>query len=154
MSTMFPALAETEGKLKHRQDELGKIFAEAGETIDLSRVKSVEGDSKAIAAHITTLNAEMTDLAEEIKGLREVQRAAEATRNAEPGTEQAAEKGVVEAELMIASPQAVNPLTRQFITTARFGLTPEQLAAVQSVIDGLNGLDVPAPMTARALSWR
>ena len=97
MSTTFPALAEAEGKLKHRQDELGKIFAEAGETIDLSKVKSVEGDSKAIAAHITALNAEMTDLAEEIKGLREVQRAAEATRNAEPGTEQAAEKGTEQA---------------------------------------------------------
>ena len=92
MSTTFPALAEAEGKLKHRQDELGKIFAEAGDTIDLSKVKSVEGDSKAIAAHITALNTEMSELAEEIKGLREVQRAAETSRNAEPGTEQAAEK--------------------------------------------------------------
>lgn len=92
MSTAFPALAEAEGKLKHRQDELGKIFAEAGDTIDLSKVKSVEGDSKAIAAHITALNTEMSELAEEIKGLREVQRAAETSRNAEPGTEQAAEK--------------------------------------------------------------
>lgn len=77
MSTTFPALTEVEGKLKAKQDELGKIFAEAGETIDLSKVKSVEGDSKAVADYIKALNDEMTDLGTERDSLMEVKRAAE-----------------------------------------------------------------------------
>jgi hypothetical protein len=40
------------------------------------------------------------------------------------------ENGVVEAELQIASAQAVNPLTRQFITTARFQLVGDRLIPI------------------------
>lgn len=89
MSTTFPALAEAEGKLKHRQDELGKIFAEAGDDIDLSKVKSIEGasDSKAVAEHITKLNEEMSDLGAEIKRLQDVARAAEDTKARQSGSE-------------------------------------------------------------------
>ncbi len=93
MSTTFPALAEAEGKLKHRQDELGRIFKEAGDDIDLTKVTGVEGaegdlKSRRVAEHITALNAEMADLGEEIKGLRGVQRAAESAKGTQSGVEQ------------------------------------------------------------------
>lgn len=93
MSTTFPALAEAEGKLKQRQDELGRIFKEAGDDIDLSKVTGVEGaegdlKSRRVAEHITALNEEMADLGEEIKGLRGVQRAAESAKGTQSGVEQ------------------------------------------------------------------
>lgn len=77
--TAFPALEEARGKLKAKQDELGKIFAEAGTDIDLSKVKSVSGanDSKAVAEHIRNLNDEITDLAKEFENLSAVKKAAE-----------------------------------------------------------------------------
>jgi HK97 family phage major capsid protein len=92
----FPALTEVEGKLKAKQDELGKIFAEAGETIDLSKVKSISGatDSKSVAEYIRNLNTECGDLAKEAEGLREVKKAAEAAaRAAERGEPGATEPG-------------------------------------------------------------
>jgi len=76
----FPALAAAEGKLKAKQDELGKIFAEAGPDIDFSKVKSVKGDSRDIVAHVRTLNDEMTDLSKEVGDLQSVQKAAERSR--------------------------------------------------------------------------
>lgn len=93
MSTTFPALAEAEGKLKHRQDELGRIFKEAGDDIDLTKVTGVEGaegdlKSKRVAEHITALNDEMAELGEEIKSLRAVQRAAESAKGNQAGVEQ------------------------------------------------------------------
>lgn len=77
--TDFPALTEVQGKLKAKQDELGKIFAEAGETVDLSKVKSVSGahDSKGVADYIRQLNEECGDLAKERESLVAVQKAAE-----------------------------------------------------------------------------
>lgn len=83
--TAFPALAEAEGKLKHRQDELGRIFKEAGETIDLTKVTGIEnvegeGKSKAVADHIKSLNDEMAELGAEIDALKAVARAADDTK--------------------------------------------------------------------------
>ena len=100
MSTTFPALAEAQGKLKHRQDELGRIFAEAGDTIDLTKVTGIEGagDSKAVAEHITNLNAEMSELGAEIKRLQDVARAAEGVKaRREAGDESGSETGADEA---------------------------------------------------------
>lgn len=76
----FPALTEAEGRLKAKQDELGSIFAEAGETVDLSKVKSISGDSAAKAAHIRALNTEIGDIAKEVEGLQEVAKAADAAK--------------------------------------------------------------------------
>lgn len=78
--TDFPALAEAEGKLKTKRDEMGAIFAEAGPEIDFAKVKSVTGDSRAVAAHVRALNDEMTELAKEVENLQSVKRAAEAIR--------------------------------------------------------------------------
>jgi HK97 family phage major capsid protein len=77
---VFPALAEAEKRLKAKQDELAKIFNEAGPEIDFSKVKSVKGDSREIAAHVRSLNDNMTDMGKEVTDLKAVEKAAEASR--------------------------------------------------------------------------
>jgi HK97 family phage major capsid protein len=87
----FPALKEAKGKLDAKRKELATIFDEAGPEVDLSKVKSVEGDTSAKAAHIRSLNDELTELGQKFDELREVAKAAgaarEADRNGAPGPE-------------------------------------------------------------------
>jgi HK97 family phage major capsid protein len=77
----FPALSELEGQIKQRQDVLGSIFAEAGEDIDLAKVKSVAGDTHAKAAEIRKLNDELSDLSKQADELRAVKAAADRARS-------------------------------------------------------------------------
>jgi HK97 family phage major capsid protein len=89
----MPALDELEGKIKQRNDELGLIFSEAGDDVDLRKVKVVAGDTSAKAAHIRKLNDELTDLGTQRNELKGVKQAAERIRVAglsdenKPGTE-------------------------------------------------------------------
>lgn len=82
MST-FPALKDAEGRLAAKQDELGKIFDEAGPDLDLNKVKSIDGDTKAKAEAIRALNEECADLAKQAEGLRDVLKARESQRGRE-----------------------------------------------------------------------
>lgn len=75
----FPALQEAQQKLAAKQDALGKIFAEAGETMDLTKVTSIEGDTKAKSEQIRALNDELTDLGADVDRLKAVANAAEAS---------------------------------------------------------------------------
>lgn len=79
----FPALADAKGKLKAKRDELAGIFAEAGPEIDLSKVKSIDGDTTVKAARIKNLNDEMSDLGAKVEELFEVAKAAAAARDGE-----------------------------------------------------------------------
>lgn len=79
----FPALVEVEGKLKERQDRLAAIFAEAGPELDMSKVKSIEGDAAAKVGVIRTLNEEMDALGVERDGLLQVHKAAERSKAAQ-----------------------------------------------------------------------
>lgn len=74
---MFPALKEAEDRLAAKQGELKSIFDEAGPDLDMSKVKSVSGDSAAIVEHIRALNAELDELGKKAGELREVQAAAD-----------------------------------------------------------------------------
>lgn len=98
MTTTFPALTEVEGKLKAKQDELGKIFAEASVDgqIDLTKVTSISGDTKAKSEHIRNLNDECTDLAKERESLLAVQKAADFSASADNGSVEsgAEQKGI------------------------------------------------------------
>lgn len=85
--TAFPALAEAQGKLKDRRKQLAAIFEEAGPEVDLSKVKSVSGDSREIAEHIKKLNDEMADLGKDVDRLKSVQSAADAVKAAEEAGE-------------------------------------------------------------------
>ena len=56
-----PELKELDGKLNERQAKLQAIFAEAGPTLDMAKVKSL-GDSVDVVAEINRLNNEMGEL--------------------------------------------------------------------------------------------
>lgn len=78
MTYSFPELDELEGKIKHKQNELGAIFTEGsdGSILDLSKVKSISGTNAEKAAHIRKLNDELTDLSKAADPLRDVKAAA------------------------------------------------------------------------------
>jgi HK97 family phage major capsid protein len=85
---VFPALVEAENRLKAKQDEMAKIFNEAGPDIDFNKVKSVTGDSRAIAAHVRGLNDDMTEISKEVQDLKSVEKAHEASRFAGSGMQE------------------------------------------------------------------
>ncbi|MDQ3484367.1 MAG: phage major capsid protein [Actinomycetota bacterium] len=86
MSTItFPELTETEGRLTERRKTLKGIFDEAGADLDMSKVKSIDGDSAAKVEAIRALNDEIDDLATKAEGLRAVHKAAERSHD-DPGS--------------------------------------------------------------------
>jgi HK97 family phage major capsid protein len=97
----FPALKEAEGKLEAKRSELAAIFAEAqdgGEgTIDLSKVKEFAGDTSAAAAKIKALNDELTELGKAAESLRDVQRAAKASKDDPEAVESGDDRPTVRA---------------------------------------------------------
>lgn len=99
MSTIveFPALKEIEGKIDQKNKDLAAVFDEAGEEMDLSRVKSIPGDTMAKAEWIRKANDELTDLGKQRDELRSVQKAAERVRIA-PGPGGGRESGESGAE--------------------------------------------------------
>lgn len=108
MSTItMPALDELEGKIKNCQDELAAIFAEAGDDLDLRKVKSVQGDTTAKAAHIRKLNDEMSDLGKQRDEAAAVKAVAERIRVAPgPGGEvDSGEKGTEPGAPPVGAPQ-------------------------------------------------
>lgn len=76
----FPALKEKEGALDAKRHELATIFNEAGQEMDLTKVKCVKGTTVDKAAHIRKLNDEQTALGKEVEDLRAVQKAADRAR--------------------------------------------------------------------------
>ncbi len=81
MTATFPALEEAQGKLAHAQKSLADVFAEAGPEYDMSKVKSLDGDSKAKVEWIQAKNAEIDDLAAEVQSLEGVAKAAGRVRD-------------------------------------------------------------------------
>jgi HK97 family phage major capsid protein len=94
----FPALKEITEKIEAKQKDLWAVLDEAGDDLDLRRVKSVpagvdHGDSHALAAWIRERNDELASLGKERDNLKAVDHAATARRsgrenaNREPGTD-------------------------------------------------------------------
>ena len=81
----FPALKEAQGKLDAKRKELRDILAEAGPEYDMSKVKSVSGDTHAKVAHIGSLNAVLEDLKKDVDEKLVLGRAAAAAKAAEQG---------------------------------------------------------------------
>lgn len=65
-----PELTEVEGKLTNRRKQLADIYAEAGPELDMTKVKSIEGDSQAKVDEIRKLDGEINDLAAKAESLR------------------------------------------------------------------------------------
>ncbi len=84
---MNPNRTELSGKLEERRLKLAKVFEEAGPERDMSKVKSLEGDSAAIVEGIKQLNDEMSDLGRELDELVSLDAIADA--NEERGTTKA-----------------------------------------------------------------
>lgn len=99
----FPALADAKGKLSEKRKALATIFEEAGADVDLSKVKSVNGDSAAIAEHIKNLNDELTDLGKNVDQLKTVAAAAEAAKVDDADGEKAAERGAQDSDRRVKS---------------------------------------------------
>jgi len=74
---VVPELTETEGKLADRRQKLHTIFDEAGSEMDMTKVKSIDGDSAAKVEVIRKLNEEIDELAIKAEGLRTLRKGAE-----------------------------------------------------------------------------
>jgi HK97 family phage major capsid protein len=96
MPTTFPALDEIQGEISKIQKDLGTVFAEAGEDIDLAKVKHVKGDTFAIAAQIRTWNDELTDKSKKREDMLATLKAAESAKVA--GTQGKGESGTDEGK--------------------------------------------------------
>jgi HK97 family phage major capsid protein len=78
----FPALDEAEGRLQLKRKELAVVFDEAGPEMDMGKVKSLTGDSKAKVEAIQALNAELDEMTDKVKELRNLFGIAEKAREA------------------------------------------------------------------------
>ena len=60
-------IQELRGKLDDVRAKAAQVFEEAGPELDMTKVKSVEGDSAAIAAQLKAWNEEMSDLGAQLE---------------------------------------------------------------------------------------
>lgn len=58
-----PQLVELDGKIADRRQKLAAIFAEAGDSVDLDKVTSLDGTKTEKLDQIRAINEELTDLA-------------------------------------------------------------------------------------------
>lgn len=87
----FPALKQAEERLGAVQKKLQDIFAEAGPEMDMTAVKSLDGDSRAKVDEIRKLNEEAAEVGNEVDALKSVASAAERVKRAQAKGEAAAE---------------------------------------------------------------
>jgi HK97 family phage major capsid protein len=114
MTMAFPALQEAQQKLAAKQDTLGKIFAEAGDNLDLTKVTSIDGDTKAKAEQIKAINDELTDLGAEVDRLKAVASAAEASADRAKAT------GEPEGDRAIGERNRAKSFGEGFVKSAAF----------------------------------
>lgn len=62
-------IAELRGQLDERRQKLARVFEEAGEDYDFSKVTSLEGDTPAKAEKVREMNDELADLQKQIEDL-------------------------------------------------------------------------------------
>jgi len=79
----FPALTEAQAALDAKRKSLKGIFDEAGPEYDMSKVKSIAGDTHAKVDFIRQLNEEITERKQKVDELLVIARAAGAAREAE-----------------------------------------------------------------------
>lgn len=75
---MLAKLVEKRKEFEAKQVKLHTIFEEAGEDLDMDKVTSLEGDSKAKAEAIKNMNQELSELGVEIDELVALEKAASA----------------------------------------------------------------------------
>lgn len=65
-------IQELRGKLDDVRAKAAKVFEEAGPELDMSKVKSVDGDTAAIASQLKAWNDEMSDLGKALESAEEM----------------------------------------------------------------------------------
>lgn len=75
-----PELKETEAALTAKRKSLHDVYAEAGTELDMTKVKSLDGDSAAKVEAIRAMDAEINDLSVKAEGLRDLLRIAETVK--------------------------------------------------------------------------
>lgn len=71
----FPALRDAQGKLDEGRKRLKKVFEEAGDTMDMDKVKSISGSREEKVEQIRKDNEELADLKKKVDDLRGLARA-------------------------------------------------------------------------------
>lgn len=155
-----PELNEVEGKLTDRRKALAAIYEEAGPELDMTKVKSVEGDSQAKVEHIRSIDGEINDLAAKAEGLRDVLRIAESVQGddsddrAEKGDDQGADTRqgrrsktigelVTESKMFKTRQGSVDlNVDLKTLMTTTAGWAPETTRAGRLVLDATTPLDV------------
>lgn len=92
----FPALKEAGERLDAKRAQLAKVFEEAGPNLDMSLVKSIDGDSAAKVKYIRDTNSEIEDLAgkyEELKSVHDIAGKIREERERQAGESGRGEKG-------------------------------------------------------------
>jgi HK97 family phage major capsid protein len=89
----FPALKEAQGKLDAKNKALAGIFSEAGPTMDMALVKSLQGDTTAKVEAIRAMNEEIDALGKEAESLKGVARAAARAKKWSDSREDGSEPG-------------------------------------------------------------
>lgn len=72
-------LVQKRAELAEKQKRLHVVFEEAGPEMDMGKVKSLEGDSRAKVEQIQSWDKELNDLADEVKNLAELDAIAKKT---------------------------------------------------------------------------
>lgn len=80
-------LVEKREALAAKRKELGAIFAEAGDDLDLTKVKSIDGDTAAKAAEIRRRNTELGELGKEVEELSELETIGKGVKSQEDAIE-------------------------------------------------------------------
>ncbi|OII61203.1 major capsid protein [Streptomyces sp. CC53] len=83
----FPALKDAQSKLDAKRKSLADVLSEAGPEYDMSKVKSLAGDTHAKVAEIGKMNAEIDECKKKVDELLVVARAAAAAKKDEVGSE-------------------------------------------------------------------
>ncbi|MCX4912813.1 phage major capsid protein [Streptomyces sp. NBC_00687] len=83
----FPALKQAQEKLDEKRKGLAAVFTEAGPDYDMTKVKSLSGDTTAKVEEVRKMNAEIIDCKSKVDELLIVARAAAAAQQDDQGKE-------------------------------------------------------------------
>lgn len=72
-----PELEEARGQIKDRRKKLHDVFEEAGDTMDMTKVKSLDGDTQSKVDYVRSTTTEIDDLQVKIEGLELLLKGAE-----------------------------------------------------------------------------
>jgi hypothetical protein len=147
-------ITDLQGRLEERRSHLHAIFEQAGPDNDMSKVTLIDGDTAAKVEHIQQANAEMGDLAKELKelnGLAAIRQGTDDLAVVDPrGRALAAAAGDPLGPKVLEQPKSMGQL---FVESEAYKGRPAGMGhGPQSVLDvGMDGLR--AATFQRSAGW-